>query len=67
MQEVLTKKFWQSVKKTFDQARADPPPQDPSALPPAEAGSEAPIPSEPAAPAEPAPSPSASTEPDMTS
>ena len=26
MKEVFTKKFWEGVKKTFDEAREDPPP-----------------------------------------
>ncbi len=26
MKELLTKKFWQDVKKTFDEAREEPPP-----------------------------------------
>jgi hypothetical protein len=34
MMEVLTKKFWQDVKRTFDEARAEPPPKagEPPAL-----------------------------------
>lgn len=28
MKEVLTRKFWRDVKKTFDDARAEPPPPD---------------------------------------
>ena len=27
MKEVLTKKFWQDVKKTFDEAKDGPPPE----------------------------------------
>jgi len=33
MKEVFTKSFWQGVKKTFDQARKDPPPPADSVLP----------------------------------
>jgi hypothetical protein len=28
VKEVFTKSFWQGVKKTFDEAREDPPPAD---------------------------------------
>lgn len=35
MKEVLTKSFWQSVKKTFDEALEDPPPQDNASQAPA--------------------------------
>ena len=28
MKEVLSKKFWQDVKKTFDEAKAEPPAAD---------------------------------------
>jgi len=28
MKEVFTKSFWEGVKKTFDEARQDPPPAD---------------------------------------
>jgi hypothetical protein len=42
MKEVLTKKFWRDVKKTFDEARAETPPksEDSPAAVPAEAKSE---------------------------
>lgn len=35
MKEVLTKRFWQGLKKTFDEAREDPPaPPDQALQPP---------------------------------
>jgi hypothetical protein len=61
MKEVLTKKFWQGVKKTFDEAREGPPSEITAAPPPVEASPDAP------APPEPPPSPSAPSEPDLTS
>ena len=45
MKEVLSKKFWQDVKKTFDEARAEEPVKG------AEPGKTAPAPSKPAPPA----------------
>jgi hypothetical protein len=36
MKEVLTKRFWQSVKKTFDEALEDPPPENNASQAPAE-------------------------------
>ena len=51
MKEVLTKRFWQGVKKTFDEAMEDPP--RPESKPP-----ETPVESKPKTPSEPdAPSP----------
>ena len=44
MKEVLSKKFWQDVKKTFDEARAEPVESDDSGKP-------APAADKPAAPA----------------
>ncbi|MGD0299444.1 MAG: hypothetical protein ABSE86_20265 [Bryobacteraceae bacterium] len=48
MKELLTKKFWQDVRKTFDEARAEttPNPPDPQVASPADAiskASEAPV------------------------
>ena len=36
MKEVFTKRFWEGVKKTFDEAREDPPPANPALQTPAE-------------------------------
>jgi hypothetical protein len=36
MKEVFTKSFWQGVRKTFDQAREDPPPAENALQTPAE-------------------------------
>jgi hypothetical protein len=36
MKEVLTKSFWQSVKKTFNEALEGPPPKDNASQAPAE-------------------------------
>lgn len=60
VKELLTKKFWRGVKKTFDDAREGPPSEIAAAPAPAE-----PTPPAPASPA--ATSPSAPTEPDLTS
>jgi hypothetical protein len=53
MKEVLTKSFWQSAKKTFNEALEDPPPQDNASQAPAEvnprSSSTSEIPSSPSA------------------
>jgi hypothetical protein len=36
MQELLTKKFWRDVKKTFDEARSEPPNSGSEAASPSE-------------------------------
>jgi hypothetical protein len=38
MKELLTKRFWQDVKKTFDDAKNTPPPQEDATLPTAAEG-----------------------------
>jgi hypothetical protein len=41
MKEVLSKRFWQSVKKTFDEALKGPPPEGNAPKAPAEVNPEA--------------------------
>ena len=55
MKEVFTKKFWQEVKKTFDEAREGAPPEDKAVGAPAEG-------SRTTSPEAPASSPSATNE-----
>jgi hypothetical protein len=43
MKELLTKRFWLGVKKTYDDALQGPPPEEKPALPPAQLAAE-PIP-----------------------
>jgi hypothetical protein len=50
MKELLTKKFWRDVKKTFDDARAETPPRsEPTAIPAPVKPEEAPAPAAPPA------------------
>jgi hypothetical protein len=56
MKEVLTKSFWEGVKKTFHEALEDPPPADDSLRTPAEgdrsASATSETPSSPSVPSE---------------
>ena len=44
MKELLTKTFWQDVKKTYDDALKGPPPEDKALDPPAEPSPDSPPP-----------------------
>lgn len=46
MKKVLTKSFWQGVRRTFTEARQDPPVQDANSQPAAEAKPDDPAPAD---------------------
>ena len=46
MMELLRKGFWQDLKKTFDEARGGPPPQDKPSQSPADSQTDTPSPAE---------------------